>query len=58
MAYGTDKQVHGEGDEPPPDSGGLHERLARLEERGIPASELKALRADLEALEAKFAAER
>ena len=60
MAYGTDKVVHGEGDEPPPDSGtgGLHERLARLEERGIPASELKALRADLEALEAKFAAER
>jgi hypothetical protein len=58
MAYGTDKAVHGEGDEPPSDSGGLHERLARLEERGIPASELKALRADLEALEAKFAAER
>jgi CBS domain containing-hemolysin-like protein len=58
MAYGTDKAAHGEGDEPPLDSGGLHERLARLEERGIPASELKALRADLEALEAKFAAER
>jgi hypothetical protein len=34
---------------------GLHERLARLEERGVPKSELKAITADLEALEAKFA---
>jgi hypothetical protein len=34
----------------------LHDRLARLEERGIPASELKALRADLEALEARLSA--
>jgi hypothetical protein len=31
--------------------------LARLEQRGIPASEMKALRADLEALEAKYAQE-
>ena len=30
---------------------------ARLEQRNIPASELKALRADLEALEAKYAEE-
>jgi hypothetical protein len=32
----------------------LHNRLAQLEERGIPASELTAIRADLDALEAKF----
>jgi len=36
---------------------GLHERLARLEERGVPASELTVLRADLDALEAKLANE-
>jgi uncharacterized protein DUF3302 len=35
----------------------LKDRLARLEQRNIPASELKALRADLEALEAKYAQE-
>ena len=33
---------------------GLHERLARLEAQGVPPSELKALSADLEALESKF----
>ena len=59
MAYGTD--VHpdalAEGEH---DAGGakavgasLQDRLARLEGR-VPASELKALRADLDALEAKF----
>ena len=36
---------------------GLHERLARLEQRGVPAAELTALRADLDALEAKLANE-
>ena len=65
LAYGTDKASHGEDAEGEAwDEGkplnvavpGLHDRLARLEERGIPASELKALRADLEALEAKFGA--
>jgi hypothetical protein len=65
MAYGTDKASHDietEGDawdegEGPRELGpGLHDRLARLEERGIPAADLKALRADIEALEAKVAA--
>lgn len=60
MAYGTD--VHPDAlkhEEPEPDvgTGDLVDRLARLESRGIPASELTALRADLEALEAKFAAD-
>ena len=63
LAYGTDKASHEEDAEGSAwdegkashDAGGLHDRLARLERRGIPASELKALRADLEALEAKYA---
>jgi CBS domain containing-hemolysin-like protein len=60
MAYGTDKHpdagtadghvVHG--DEAAAAS--LRDRLARLEGR-VPAAELTTLRADLEALEAKFA---
>ena len=66
LAYGTDRASHeeeAEGDawdekkalhEATP---GLHDRLARLVQRGIPASEMKALRADLEALEAKYAQE-
>jgi len=63
LAYGTDKASHEEdvagdawdaGDTPAVQTPALHDRLARLEERGIPASELKALRADLEVLEAKF----
>jgi hypothetical protein len=37
--------------------GGLHDRLARLEASGVPASDLQTLRADLEALEEKFAEE-
>jgi heme/copper-type cytochrome/quinol oxidase subunit 2 len=59
MAYGTDTHQDaaegghaGPGEEPALAS--LRDRLARLEER-VPASELTALRADLEALEAKFA---
>ena len=64
MAYGTDKASHEEdaegdawdqGKVRPASAEGLHQRLARLEERGVPKSELKALTADLEALEAKFA---
>jgi hypothetical protein len=61
MAYGTDTGSHGhEGDAwdeagvGRPHALGLHDRLARLEERGVPSSELTTLRADLEALEAKF----
>ena len=66
LAYGTDKASHGEdaegaawdeGKPAHPAVLGLHDRLARLEQRGIPASEMKALRADLEALEAKYAEE-
>src|SRR5262245_36375806 len=34
---------------------GLHDRLARLEQRGLPAAELTTIRADLDALEAKLA---
>jgi CBS domain containing-hemolysin-like protein len=52
MAYGTDK-LH-----PDPDEiqvGGLHERLARLEQQGIPADDLKALRADIDAIESRLA---
>jgi len=60
MAYGTDKSpdAHADGwpeGEADKETAELRERLARLGGRGIPASELKALRADLEALEAKFA---
>jgi len=66
LAYGTDKASPEEDAEGAAwDEGkgahaggpGLHDRLARLEQRNIPASELKALRADLEALEAKYAEE-
>jgi hypothetical protein len=58
MAYGTDKHpdAHdeaGHGTSEGSDVPSLRDRFARLEER-VPASELKALRADLEALEAKF----
>ena len=51
MAYGTDKLHPEEGDEP---ALGLHDRLARLEAQGIPDAELKKVRADIDALEAKF----
>jgi CBS domain containing-hemolysin-like protein len=60
MAYGTDKlpDAHDEqhGAELPDAAGAgvLSDRLARLEQRGVPAGELKALRADLEAIEAKY----
>jgi CBS domain containing-hemolysin-like protein len=61
MAYGTDKHPdafkeggHGS-DEAEAGAVSLRERVARLEERGVPASELTVLRADIEALEARFA---
>jgi CBS domain containing-hemolysin-like protein len=70
LAYGTDKhpdyyQEHPEeaAVESQSVTLGLHdrgaanirERLVQLEERGVPAAELKALRADLDALEARVA---
>jgi hypothetical protein len=62
MAYGTDVHPDAHREDYPgvaPEHevapASLRARLARLEERGVPASELKVLRADLEALEAKFA---
>jgi len=64
LAYGTDKASHDEDvegdawDTRPgaPALPGLHDRLARLEGR-VPVSDLKAIRTDLEALEAKYAAD-
>jgi hypothetical protein len=59
MAYGTDTHpdADGEGGHAPANAelaaATLGDRLARLEER-VPGSELTVLRADLEALEAKF----
>jgi len=50
MAYGHDK-LHP--DEEEAQKLGLHDRLARLEELGLPADDLKKVRADIEALEAK-----
>ena len=63
QAYGTDKLDHDEHVDAEQSAGNgdqvasLRERLARLEGRGIPASELHGLRADLDALEAKLARE-
>jgi CBS domain containing-hemolysin-like protein len=58
IAYGTDRASHDEPDTPASagddTARGLHERLARLEARHVPAAELNILRADLEALEARF----
>jgi CBS domain containing-hemolysin-like protein len=59
MAYGTDvgPDAHAVTDPHAPEvvSVGLGERLARLEARGVPASALDRVRADLDALEAKLA---
>jgi Protein of unknown function (DUF3302) len=62
MAYGTDRVAHGEADETTDIDNehaalpaGLHDRLARLEARGLTEAELQTLRADLDALEAKVA---
>src|SRR5262245_2139590 len=63
IAYGTDTASHDvdekgsawdEGGHAGPASG-LHDRLARLEAAGLASDELKAIRADIEALEAKVA---
>jgi CBS domain containing-hemolysin-like protein len=59
LAYGTDQLHHDEeegGHEAveEPRGLGLQDRLARLEGQGVAEAELKALRADIEALKAKF----
>jgi hypothetical protein len=57
MAYGTDVHPDALNEHGAPDASSalsLRDRFARLEARGIPASELAAVRADLDALEAKF----
>ena len=48
-----DEEYPGETNDAPP--GGLHERLARLEAKGLSDADLKTLRADLDALEARLA---
>ena len=61
IAYGTDKASHevdAEGSawdqgERPAAAVALHDRLARLEAAGVPADDLNAIRADIEALEAR-----
>ena len=60
MAYGTDKEhhaaeddVYGPGDEAAAPMA-LSDRLARLEQQGLSASEATALRKDLDALEARL----
>jgi hypothetical protein len=61
LAYGTDKLAHDvEGEHAAGAdvvAANLGGRLARLEQRGLLPSELKTLRADLEALEAKYASD-
>ena len=62
MAYGTDKppDAVGSGGHAPDEEvavANLGGGLARLEQRGLSPSELKALRADVEALEAKYASD-
>ena len=62
LAYGTDtattrissSRTPGSRRLPQP-SEGLHERLARLEAKGLSDADLKTLTADLDALEAKLA---
>ena len=53
MAYGHDQLHPEEGDET--HGGGLQNRLARLEAQGLAEADLKTLRADIDALEAKVA---
>jgi uncharacterized protein DUF3302 len=61
IAYGTDTASHDvdeegsgwdQGDKPAA-AVALHDRLARLEAAGVPADDLNAIRADIEALEAR-----
>ena len=59
LAYGTDthapdEEYPGESNDAGPSSG-LHERLARLEAKGLADADLKRLRADLDAAEARLA---
>jgi CBS domain containing-hemolysin-like protein len=59
MAYGTDKHPDAHDDGPAPDEketevANLRDRLARLEGR-VPEADLRVLRTDVEALEAKYA---
>jgi CBS domain containing-hemolysin-like protein len=58
MAYGTDKGEHAAEAEQASEAEvlALHDRLARLEARNLPPTELKALRDDIEALEARVTA--
>jgi hypothetical protein len=60
LAYGTDKHpdYYKEHDLPEPDSpvADIRQRMEVLEEHGVPAEELDAIRADLAALEARLAA--
>jgi heme/copper-type cytochrome/quinol oxidase subunit 2 len=59
LAYGTDRLVHDEeypGESPAHGHNeGLHERLARLEAKGVSEADLRPLRADIDALEARLA---
>jgi CBS domain containing-hemolysin-like protein len=60
MAYGTDKAPHDGEQAPAADARhalALQERVARLERLGLPEAELKALEADIEALEVKLASQ-
>ena len=57
MAYGTDKLKHehgGDAIEEPTAPVGLSDRLARLEQQGLAAAELRTLRRDLDAIEARL----
>ena len=60
LAYGTDKHpdYFKEHDLPDPESptADIRQRVAALEEHGVPASELDAIRADLAAIETRLAA--
>jgi hypothetical protein len=58
MAYGSDvnpEAAGSHGTAGPSEAASLRERLARLEARGVSAEDLGAVRADLDALEAKLA---
>jgi len=64
LAYGTDKLHEDEHEDEAAGAAGLnlrqnrvglHERLARLEAQNVPDAELSKLRADLEAIESKYA---
>jgi Protein of unknown function (DUF3302) len=60
LAYGTDKhpdyfKEHGL-EEPASPTADIRQRVAALEEHGVPASELEAIRTDLAAIESRLAA--